>query len=126
MIVGLGSDLVHTLRVRELIARYGDHFLEKIFLPEEVSYCRRGRMNHLSFAALIAAKEATSKALGTGWRQGLHWKLVEVLHEPSGKPTVVLHGRARERAAELQMARIHLSLSHDGDYALAQVVLESD
>ncbi len=126
MIVGLGLDVVHTPRVRDLIARYGDHFLDKLFQPAEVAYCRRGRMNHLSFAAHIAAKEAASKALGTGWRQGVHWKLVEVAHEPSGQPTVVLHGRARARADELGVARIHVSLTHDGEYALAQVVFESD
>ena len=125
MIVGIGVDLVHAQRVRELIDRYGDRFLQKIFLPNEIRYCLRGRTNHLSFAAHIAAKEACAKALGTGWRQGVHWKSFEIMHESSGKPTIAMHGRAREIADELGVARVAISLSHDDAYAIAQAVMES-
>ena len=125
MIIGIGVDLVHAHRVRELIDRYGDRFLLKIFLPNEIRYCQHGRTNHLSFAAHIAAKEACSKAIATGWRQGVHWKCFEVTHEPSGKPTITMHGRALEIAAQLGVSHVAVSLSHDDEYAIAQVVMES-
>lgn len=125
MIIGIGVDLVHAGRVRELIDRYGDRFLQRIFMPDEISYCLRGRTNHLSFAAHIAAKEACAKAIGTGWRQGVHWKCFEVTHEPSGKPTITIHGRALEIADELGVGRVAVSLTHDTEYAIAQVVMES-
>lgn len=124
MIVGTGVDLVDARRVQQLLARYGDRFLRRVFLPSEVAYCRRGQTNHLSFAAHIAAKESASKAIGTGWRRGVHWKCFEVIHEPSGRPTLRMHGRAREIALELGVKRASVSLSHDDCYAIAHVILE--
>src|SRR3989304_3020869 len=77
-----------------------------------------------SFAARFAAKEAMTKAMGTGFTGGITWKDIEVLNKDSGRPEIILHGKVREIAESMEVRGIHLSISHDGDYAVAQVVLE--
>ncbi|MCS6861064.1 MAG: holo-ACP synthase, partial [Abditibacteriales bacterium] len=96
LICGVGVDIVNIARVQSLLERYGDRFVRRVFLPGEIAYCRRRHACVEAFAAHVAAKEAAAKALGTGWRRGVHWKCVEVVHEPSGKPTLKLHARARD------------------------------
>jgi holo-[acyl-carrier protein] synthase len=115
-----GVDIIEISRVGQVLERYGQRFLERIFTPGEIGYCR-GRAPNL--AARFAAKEAMMKALGTGVR-GVGWKDIEVVREESGAPGIVLHGRAQARAQRLGVFEISLSLSHSQDYAVAFVVAQ--
>ncbi len=124
MIVGMGVDIAEVDRVREVIARHGERFLQRVFTLLEIAYCQRHKNQHERFAARFAAKEAAMKALGTGWRNGVTWKDFEVINEPSGKPTLLLTGRAAEICAALGGQRIHLSMTHTETTALAEVIIE--
>jgi holo-[acyl-carrier protein] synthase len=124
MIWGSGVDIVDVGRVEALIQRFGDRFLKKVFTPGEIAYCSRKRFGHQNYAARIAAKEAGSKAIGTGWRQGVHWKNFEVTRAPSGKPSLAVYGRAKEIVEAAGVTSVSLSLSHDDRYAIAQVIME--
>lgn len=120
MIVGLGVDVVAVGRVAELLARHGERFTQRCFLPGEIH--RRGDAEHL--AGLLAAKEAAFKALGTGWGSGVGWHSVEVTRRGVGGPALRLHGAATQRAAAQGAGRAHLSISHAAGVAVAVVVLE--
>lgn len=126
MIVGMGVDMAEVARVREAMERHGERFLQRIFTPGEIAYCRRFKDSHERFAARFAAKEAAMKALGTGWRRGVSWKDFEVSNLPSGKPCLRLSGRALEICQSLGGSRISISLTHTDAYALAQVIIEGD
>ena len=125
MVIGIGTDLIEIARIEQSIARFGDRFLERVFTPAEMLYCRRKKNAAESFAARFAAKEAGAKALGTGISHGISWLELEVLREPTGKPTLALTGRAAARAQSLGVARISLSLTHSRTTALAIVLMES-
>lgn len=125
MIVGTGIDLVETDRIRRAIARFGRRFLERVFTPGEIAHAQRKRDPAEGFAARFAAKEAAMKALGTGLRRGVRWRDFEVANLPSGRPTLTLHGRAREIAASLGVRHIALSLTDTRDAAMALVVFEA-
>ena len=115
----VGTDLIEIVRIEEAIARWGVRFLERIFTPDErVTYSERIS----SLAARFAAKEAVSKALGTGLMTEIPWTDIEVLTDPSGEPGLHLHGRARAEADRLGLTEWTLSLSHSGGHALAVVV----
>ena len=120
-----GVDLIEIARVERILARYGDRFLERVFTPAEILYCR-ARLPEL--AARFAAKEAVSKALGVGVRMmardGINWRDVEVTGDPRGKPLVRLYGRAAERASELGLTEWAVSLSHTREHAIAFVVAQ--
>jgi holo-[acyl-carrier protein] synthase len=124
MVLGLGTDLIETGRVEESIKRFGERFLERIFSPGEIAYCKRKKNAAESFAARFAAKEAGAKALGTGISRGVTWKEFEVKREASGKPSLHLSGRAAELAGAMGVKRIQLSLTHSREFALAVVVVE--
>jgi holo-[acyl-carrier protein] synthase len=124
MIVGVGIDLVEIARVEAVIQRRGDRFVERVFTPVEIAYCRSHRASSDRFAARFAAKEAAMKALGTGWRAGIRWRDFEVRNAASGQPELLLTGRAREVFWALGGERILLSLSHAEAYAVAQVIIE--
>lgn len=115
-----GIDLVEVKRIADTIARYGNRFLTRVFTEQELHHCR-GQVPQL--AARFAAKEAVSKALGTGLN-GIIWRDIEIVTEASGKPTVRLHGRAAQRAAQLNLGNFALSLSHTREHAIALVVAE--
>ena len=116
--LSVGVDLIETERIAGALGLWGDRFLEYVYTPAEVEYCR----NHIpELAARFAAKEAVSKALGTGLR-GVRWREIEVLPDRRGKPLVRLHGRARQRAQELGLDEFAISLSHSRRYAIAFVV----
>ena len=125
MIVGMGTDLCEIARVERSIERFGDRFLERIYTPAEIAYCMQKRAFAESFAARFAAKEAGSKALGTGISRGVSWKEFEVRRAPSGKPSLVLSGRAAELANALGVQNIALSLTHTRNMAMAVVLMES-
>jgi holo-[acyl-carrier protein] synthase len=127
MIVGHGIDLMSTSRIAASIARFGEHFLARIYTDHERAVADR-RVKHASqmYTAFWAAKEATMKALGTGNRRGVHFRDIEVRHEPSGKPYIVLYGASRARAEVLGVDRIEVSLTHLKETAAASVLFESD
>jgi holo-[acyl-carrier protein] synthase len=124
MVVGSGIDLAEIPRIQQSIDRYGQRFLNRIYTPAEQAYCLRKRNAAESFAARFAAKEAAAKALGTGISHGVSWLEIEVVREPSGRPTLQFHGRAAQRAARLGAVHSALSLTHTNDLAMASVILE--
>ena len=126
MIVGTGVDIAETSRLEASLERYGERFKKKVFTPEEITYCDRFKNRAERYAARFAAKEAAFKALGTGWGRGVRWLDVEITHLPSGKPELVLTGRALEVAGELGVTRRSVSISHSDRYVVAHVILESD
>lgn len=124
MIRGLGIDLVPVARIDDVVARRGERFLRRILTDGEMSYCARFPEPQRHWAARFAAKEATLKAMGTGIFGGISWKAIEVVNLESGQPTLVLTGKARELADGLGATRSHVTIAHDGAYAVACVVLE--
>jgi len=126
MIVGTGIDIAETARIEKLLDRHGERFFKRIYTPEEIAYCERFKNRGERYAARFAAKEAAFKALGTGWREGVRWLDAEVTHQPSGKPELALHGKARHLVEQLGVKRMTISISHADRYALAMVIFESD
>lgn len=122
-VIGLGLDLVELPRMARLLERHGERFTRRICAPRELEE-RRGEAQVQHLGGLFAAKEAALKALGTGWALGLGFRDVEVTRGPFGAPQVRLHGAAARRGDELGVRRIHLSITHERDYAAAVVVLE--
>ena len=120
---GIGVDLTLIPRLREVVGRWDERFLRRVFTEDEIAYCRRRRDPMPHFAARFAAKEATLKALGTGLSMGIAWREMEVRRERGEAPTMVLSGRCRAIALGKGARHVLLSLSHDGDYALAQAML---
>lgn len=123
-ILGLGLDLVDRQRIQRLLERHGEAFLRRVFLDGEVrsGIGEAGKAAHV--AGLFAAKEATMKALGTGWAEGVGFRQIEVLRQASGAPALRLHGEAQRRANVLGVRNLWLSISHDGASAVAVVILE--
>ncbi len=113
-----GVDIIEISRIGSVVERFGERFLQRIYTPAEISYCR-GRAANL--AARFAAKEATMKALGTGVR-GVGWKDIEIARRESGAPHILLHDRAHLRAQRLGIEGLSLSISHSREYAVAFVV----
>jgi holo-[acyl-carrier protein] synthase len=120
VIVSIGLDVVAVERVRGMLARHGDRLLQRCFAPDELA--RRHDPEHV--AGLLAAKEATFKALGTGWGEGVGWRDVEVTRTALGAPRIRLTGGAAGRSSQLGATRTHLSITHAGGVAAAVVVLE--
>ncbi len=117
----VGVDAVEIDRIARSLERFGERFLRRVYTEKEIFYCR-GRIPEL--AARFAAKEAISKALGTGIR-GIHWREMEILPDRRGKPLVYLHAKAASRAAELGLAEFEVSLTHARELAIAVVVAAS-
>ena len=117
-----GVDIIEIPRIKQVLDRYGQRFLKRVFTSDEITYCR-GRAPNL--AGRFAAKEAAMKALGTGVR-GVSWKDIEVVRAESGAPSVTLHGRAEERAVRLRLIDISVSISHSREYAVAFVVAQRE
>ena len=113
-----GIDIIEIHRIRDVVARWGDRFLRRIYTPEELAFCS-GKNNRL--AARFAAKEAASKALGLGIR-GIAWKEIEVVRQRGHPPSLRLHGRAAKRAEFLGISHLAISISHSREYAVASVV----
>lgn len=124
MIVGTGIDIAEVPRIREVIERHGQRFLQRVFTEGEIQYCESKANRVERYAARFAAKEAGMKALGTGWNHGVRWRDIEVARQPGGRPTLLLHGKAAEFAAKLGTTNIALSLTHTAGQAMAQVILE--
>jgi holo-[acyl-carrier protein] synthase len=129
MIVGVGSDLADIRRIQTTLERFGARFTDRIFTEVEKARSERKGDRAASYAKRFAAKEACSKALGTGIRGGVFWRDMGVVNAPSGQPTMRLTGGAAERLAALippgMQANIHVSLTDDHPYAQAFVIIEA-
>ena len=125
MILGIGIDIIEVARVQGSVERFGERFLKRILLPDETAYCMLHKNPAPFIAARFAAKEAISKAFGTGIGAKLGWLDMEVRRKESGEPYVVLHGGG-QALLESRGARIPvLSISHTQNYAAAVAILES-
>lgn len=129
MIIGMGSDLIDIRRVEKSIERFGERFTHRCFTEIERRKSDGRKMRAASYAKRFAAKEACSKALGTGLAQGVFWKDMGVVNLPSGKPTMALTNGAAERLSALlpagHEAVIHLTITDEFPYAQAFVVIEA-
>jgi holo-[acyl-carrier protein] synthase len=125
MIYGIGVDLVKISRIEDVLKRWGDRFLHRVFTEAEAEICLKRAFPPSAFALRFAAKEAFSKALGLGMRGGLRWRDIEVFHFPGGRPGLRPLGRALEICRERKIGGYHLSLSDEVDYGVAMVVLET-
>ncbi|MFA6564832.1 MAG: holo-ACP synthase [Verrucomicrobiia bacterium] len=125
MILGTGIDIVETRRISETLERFGERFLNRIFHDAEVAYARTMKKADLHLAARFAAKEAISKAFGTGIGEQLGWKDMEIRRRDSGEPYVVMHGKGLDLMKSRGATAIHVSLSHTDGYAAASAVIES-
>ena len=116
MIKGIGTDIIEIDRIKKAVSLYGDKFLKRVFSNRELSYCdKRGKLRFPELAVRFAAKEAYSKALGTGMK-GIHWKKIEVVNNKQGKPHIAFEGKVLEQ--------VHVSLSHSENSAVACVIIE--
>ena len=122
-VLGTGVDIVETKRVQDLLDRMGERFLQRCFWPDEVTYCQSMKFPALHLAARFAAREAISKAFGTGIGHHLGWKDMEIGRRESGEPFVVLHGKGEELAKARGVEKVLVSLSHCKEYAAAQAVI---
>ncbi|NQW30889.1 MAG: holo-ACP synthase [Ignavibacteria bacterium] len=123
MIVGIGTDVVDVARIKHSFEEYGERFLTKVFNQTEIDYCEHfGDTKFLHYAARFAAKEAFSKAIGTGMRDGMSFKVVGIKNQKSGLPEIELSGLMHER---WHNHKIHVTLSHTATIAVAVVVIES-
>ncbi len=125
MIIGCGIDLVDIERIKKLIKKWDIKFLKKVYTDGEINYCeKKNRSKYQSYAGFYAAKEACLKALGTGLRK-IKWKEIEVRNDPLGKPLLYLSERILKVTENRKIHRIHLSISHTKELAIAQAIMES-
>jgi holo-[acyl-carrier protein] synthase len=126
-ILGTGTDLIEVDRIERAIKRplTGARFRARVFTEGEVSYCEsRGRPRYQSYAGRFAAKEATMKALGTGWNRNVGWGEIEVVRQRGQAPTIRLSGKAAEFARKRGITAFHLSITHTVATAMAYVIAE--
>ena len=125
MILGTGIDLIEVARIAASFEKFGERFVNRILLPDEIAYCLSHRNPAPFLAVRFAAKEAVSKAFGTGIGAQLGWRDIEIRRKESGEPFVVLHGKGVELLAARGAQRVHISLTHTENYAAATAILES-
>jgi holo-[acyl-carrier protein] synthase len=124
MIVGIGIDLIEIQRIRDVHARHQERFIDRILTAAEKEYVLKHADPGARLAGRWAAKEAALKALGTGLAEGLSWREIEIFPDLRGKPALFLHGKALQRAKELEAAVFHVTITHSNELAMAQVILE--
>jgi len=120
-IYGIGIDLTEVARIKRAIELYDTKFLNRIFTPQEIAFCEGLDDKYPSYAGRFAAKEAFSKALGTGLRGAISWQEIEICDNERSRPTILVTGRAKKRLGNRQ---VHLSLTHTREYAAAIVIIE--
>ncbi len=125
MIVGIGSDIVSVARMKKSLDRNGDKFSQRILHSSELLQLQAISKKDQFLAKRFAVKEAASKALGTGFSEGVSWQDIYIEHDELGKPILCFSGRALIRAESLGVKRQHVTLSDEREYAVAFVVLES-
>jgi holo-[acyl-carrier protein] synthase len=123
-VLGIGIDLVENARIQHSIERFGERFLHRVFTAGEIAYCQSMKFPERHFAARFAAKEALSKAFGTGIGKAMSWKEIDVRKKSNGEPFIVLDGGATELANERGVTKVWISLSHTEHYAMATIVLD--
>jgi holo-[acyl-carrier protein] synthase len=124
MIVSIGTDIIEVYRIRETLERT-PRFTERVFTQKEREYCEaKGAASAQSYAARFAAKEAFLKALRTGWRGKITWQDIEIKNDEFGAPYLEISGEAKLILEKLGANRVHLSMSHTTEHAIANVVLE--
>ena len=121
MIVGVGTDIVDVRRIQRSLTRFGGRFIDKVLCSGERRSLSGSRLAAY-LAGQFSAKEAVSKALGTGMRSGVHFRNIEIVRKESGAPLVRLTGEAKFRAEELGISAIHISMSDERDYAISYVI----
>jgi holo-[acyl-carrier protein] synthase len=124
-ILGIGVDLIEVERIENSLARFAQRFLQRVFTEGEIKYCQSMAFPARHLAARFAAKEAVSKAFGTGIGKTIGWRDIDVHNKESGEPFVVLVGRAQSLAKERNVRSILITLSHTHHHAIAVIVLES-
>lgn len=125
MILGTGIDIIEVARIAASYEKFGERFVNRILLPDEIAYCLTHKNPAPFIAARFAAKEAISKAFGTGIGAALGWQDMEICKKESGEPFVVLHGKGKKLFESRGAKRLLVSLSHTQNYAVATAVLES-
>ena len=125
-ILGIGTDIIETLRIAQMIERHGELFIRRVYTEHEIAYCSGMKAATQHYAGRWAAKEAVLKALGTGWRRGIAWRDVEVRHRLGGAPTIALHAGAREVYERMGITQMHISISHCRSHAIAYAVAEGE
>ena len=123
MILGLGTDIIDIRRIKHNTDN-NPRFAEKIFTPREIEYCQSRAHAHSSFAVRFAAKEAVMKALGTGWDGKVNWIDIEILNSDQGVPEVFVYNYTKDLMSQRGVTKIHISLSHEKEYAIATAILE--
>lgn len=130
MILGIGNDIIDIRRIEKTLASFGDRFRNRIFTPVEIAKAEKRRLKADTYAKRFAAKEACSKALGTGFRKGVFWRDMGVVNLPSGKPTMQLTGGALKRLEEItpkgMEPQIDLTITDDGPMAQAIVIISAN
>lgn len=121
-IIGMGTDIVETLRIAQMIERHGEVFLRRVYTKREIEYCSSRKAATQHYAGRWAVKEAVLKALGTGWSRGIQWVDMEVVNEPGGRPILELGGKALVVASEKGIDDVQISLSHCRNYATATAI----
>ncbi len=124
MIYGTGVDIIKISRIEKVIKKWGDRFIDRVFTPEEKAFCLKRIKPYPAFALRFAAKEAFSKALGTGMKNGVFWRDIEVFHFKSGKPGLNIYGTALSLCEKEEIKSFHVSLSDEDEYGIAMVILE--
>jgi len=124
MILGVGIDIIEVARIASSYEKFGERFVNRILLPGEIAYCLSYKSPAPFLAARFAAKEAISKAFGTGIGVQLGWQDMEIRRKESGEPFVVLHGKGKKLFKSRKAKRLLVSLSHTANYAAVTAVLE--
>jgi holo-[acyl-carrier protein] synthase len=124
MILGTGIDIIEVTRVQTSHERFGERFLKRLLHPDEIAYCLSHKNPAPFIAARFAAKEAISKAFGTGIGASLGWQDMEIRRKKSGEPFVILHGKGEKLFTSRRAKQLLISLSHTQNYAAATAVLE--
>jgi holo-[acyl-carrier protein] synthase len=125
MILGTGIDLIEVARIAASFEKFGDRFVNRILLPDEIAYSLAHKRPAPFLAVRFAAKEAVSKAFGTGIGAALGWQDIEIRRRESGEPFVILHGKGRELFESRGAKKLHVTLSHTEHYATAMAILEN-
>ena len=123
-VLGVGVDLVENARIEHSLERFGERFLRRVFTDGEIAYSQSMKFPGRHLAARFAAKEAVSKAFGTGIGKAMGWKDIDVRRKESGEPYVVLEGGAKELAEERKVSKVSITLSHTEHHAMAMIVVE--
>ncbi|MBA63040.1 MAG: holo-[acyl-carrier-protein] synthase [Planctomycetaceae bacterium] len=121
-VIGLGTDIIECLRIAKMIEKHGELFLNRVYTSTEIAYCSSRKAANQSYAGRWAVKEAVLKAMGTGWSRGIRWKDIEVIIDLTGKPSVAIHGVAKEICEELGITDVLISLSHCRSHATATAI----